>query len=313
MSSEKAQYIVNMMRKMKTMPKPEGPPDYGKRRAFVEARHAQQKTAEGVTFEALSLGGVEVECSTPAAPINGGAVLYLHGGGFVTGSARTSRGYASYLAQATGLRVYAVSYRLAPDDPWPAAPEDCLAAYKALLERHPDGKLALVGGSAGGNLCLSTALRARDAGLPLPAALALFSPVGDMTNTLPSRRSNAERDCTIQADIDVEHQTAYLQGADPCDPLISPVYAGLTGFPPMLIYADGSEVLLDDSALLFAHAQRDGVEAELHITSGLFHDFPSVGSELPEAAQVMDEVAAFLRRCGCGKTGKEESYEAPGL
>ena len=301
MSSEKAQYIVNMMRKMKAMPKPEGPPDYAKRRAFVEARHAQQKTAQGVAFETLSLGGVEAECAVPDRPAGGGVILYLHGGGFVTGSARASRGYASHLARATGLRVYAVSYRLAPEHPYPAAPEDCFAAYRALLERHPGGKIALAGGSAGGNLCLAVALRARSAGLPLPAALALFSPVGDMTNTLPSRRANGERDCTIQADIDVEHQTAYLQGADPHDPLASPVYADFTGFPPMLVFADGSEVLLDDSALLFAHARRDGVEAELRVTSGLFHDFPSVGPELPEAAQAMDDVAEFLRRCGCGK------------
>lgn len=305
MSSEKAQYIVNMMRKMKAMPKPEGPPDYAKRRAFVEARHAQQKTAQGVAFEALSLGGVEAECAVPERTAGGGVILYLHGGGFVTGSARASRGYASHLARATGLRVYAVSYRLAPEYPYPAASEDCFAAYQALLERRPDEKIALVGGSAGGNLCLAVALRAKSAGLPLPAALALFSPVGDMTNTLPSRRSNAEKDCSIQADIDVEYQTAYLQGVDPHDPLASPVYADFTGFPPMLIFADGSEVLLDDSALLAAHARRDGVEAELRVTSGLFHDFPSVGPELPEAAQAMNDVAEFLRRCGCGGTAVE--------
>lgn len=297
MSSEKAQYIVSMMRSMKAMPKPEGPPDYAKRRSFVEARHAQQKTAQGVTFEALSLGGVEAECAVPDKPA-GGVILYLHGGGFVTGSARASQGYASHLARATGLRVYSLSYRLAPEYPYPAAPEDCFAAYQALLKRRPDEKIALVGGSAGGNLCLAVALRAKSAGLPLPAALALFSPVGDMTNTLPSRRSNAEKDCSIQADIDVEHQTAYLQGADPYDPLASPVYADFAGFPPMLIFADGSEVLLDDSALLAAHARRDGVEAELHITSGLFHDFPSVGPELPEAAQALEDTVTFLRQYG---------------
>lgn len=298
MSSEKAKYVVEMMRKAKSAPKPEGAPDYAKRRAFVEARHAQQKTAEGVTFEPLVLGGVDAECSTPDKLAGDGVILYIHGGGFVTGSARASRGYASHLAKASGLRVYAVSYRLAPEHPYPAAPEDCMAVYRALLERHPGAKIALVGGSAGGNLCLATALRARGAGLPLPAALALFSSVGDMSNTLPSRRINTEKDCAIQADIDIEHQRAYLQGADPYSADVSPIYADFSGFPPMLIFVDGSEVLLDDSILLAAYARRDGAEAELRMTSSLFHDFPSVGPELPEAAEAMEDVVRLLRRCG---------------
>lgn len=298
MSSEKAKYVVEMMRKAKSAPKPEGPPDYTKRRAFVEARHAQQKTANGVIFEPMVLGGVDAECSTPAEPTGDSVILYIHGGGFVTGSARTSRGYASHLARASGLRVYAVSYRLAPENPYPAAPEDCVAVYRALLERHPGSKIALVGGSAGGNLCLATALRARGAGLPLPVALALFSPVGDMSGTLPSRKINRNKDCAIQSNIDAEHQTAYLQGVDPYSADISPIYADFSGLPPMLIFVDGSEVLLDDSILLAAYARRDGTEAELQVTSGLFHDFPSVGPELPEAAEAMDEVVQLFRRCG---------------
>lgn len=294
MSSEKARYVVEMMRKAKCAAKPDGPPDYAKRRAFVEGRHAQQKTAQGVRFESLILNGVESECGTPDYLAGNGAVLYIHGGGFVTGSARSSRSYASYLAQASGMRVYTISYRLAPEHPWPAAPDDCLAVYRALLERHPDAKLALVGGSAGGNLCLSTALRAKAEGLSLPSAMVLFSPSIDQTNTLPTRKTNAERDCAIQGTIDLVHQEAYLQNADPYDPLVSATYADLTGLPPMLIVVDGDEVLLDDSALLAAHAHRDGVDAELKITAGLFHDFPSMGPELPEAAQVLEDTATFL-------------------
>ncbi len=294
MASEKAQQIVALMRQMKSAPRPEGPPDYAKCRAFVEARHAQQKTAPGVTFDVLALGGVEAVCAMPEQPVGEGAILYIHGGGFVTGSAASSRGFASHLAQAAGLPVYAVSYRLAPEHPYPAAPEDCFCAYRALLGRHP--KLALAGGSAGANLCLAVTLMARENGLPLPAALALYSPVGDMTDTLPSRRLNAARDCSIQSDIDAEHQKTYLQGHDPRDPRVSPVYADLLGFPPMLLTADGGEVLLDDAALLAAYAQGAGVEVELTITQGLFHDFPSVGPELPEAAEVLERTVTFFRR-----------------
>lgn len=298
MSSEQAKYVVEMMRKAKSAPKPTGAPDYNKRRDFVEARHAQQRTAESVSFETLVLGGVGAGLCTPAELIGEGVILYIHGGSFTTGSAQSSQGYASHLAQASGLRVYTVSYRLAPEHPYPAAPEDCMAVYRTLLERHPEQKIALAGGSAGGNLCVAVTLRARAEGLPLPAALALFSPVGDQTNTLPSRRINAEKDCSIQADIDIEHQTVYLQGANPYCADISPVYADLSGFPPMLIFVDGSEVLLDDSVLLAAHARRDGAKADLRITSGLFHDFPSVGPELPEAADAMKDVVGLFRTCG---------------
>ena len=298
MASEKAKYVVEMMRKAKAMPRQTGEIDYAKRRAFTEQRHAQQKTADGVCFEALELGGVETECCTPAKLSGEDVILYIHGGGFLTGSARASRGYGSFLAAESGLRVYTVSYRLAPDHPYPAAPDDCFAVYRALLDRRPGRKIALVGGSAGGNLCLVTALRSKAAGLPLPAALALYSPVGDQTDSLPSRRRNDPADCSIHGDIDQETRATYILDADPRDPDISPVYADLTGLPPMLLTVDADEVLFDDAALLAAHAQAAGVEAELQIRHGLFHDYPSVGPELPEAAQVMADTVALLRRCG---------------
>lgn len=294
MSSEKARSVIEMMRKAKSMPRTEEPVDYACRRAFVENRHAQQPTASGVTFTELKLGGVEAVCCVPSQVKSQGVVLYIHGGGFLTGSATSSKGYASYLAEYTGLQVYCISYRLAPEYPWPAAPDDCFAAYQAILKRHPGEKIALVGGSAGGNLCLVTTLRAKEEELPMPAALALFSPVTEQSGNLPSRRINAQRDCMIDPEIDRESQNTYFPGRDPYHPYISPLYGDFSGFPPMLVTVDGEEVLLDDSVLLAAYAKACGVEVELQVTKGLFHDFPSVGPELPEAAEVMEKVNTLL-------------------
>lgn len=298
MVSKKALQIVDMMWKIKNDPAQEGPVDYNARRNYVEMRHAQQTTAPGVRFESLELNGVPAVCAIPEHVENSSAILYIHGGGFITGSANSSKGYISFLAQSCGLPVYAVSYRLAPENPYPAAVDDCICAWQKLTECFSGNKIALVGGSAGGNLCLATALLAKEKGMHMPAALALYSPVGDITDTLPSRRVNASFDCSLKADLDLECQKTYLQGHDPYDPHISPVYADLTDFPPMLIVADSAEILLDDAILLDAHARRFGVETELHITQNLFHDFPSVGPELPEAAKIMEHTTAFLRRYG---------------
>lgn len=298
MPSSKASYIVEMMRKVKRMPKQEGAVDYAKRRAFVEARHAQQPTAPGVTFQEMELDGVAVVCAIPERQKGTGAALYIHGGGFVTGSANTSKGYASFLAKESGLRVYSVSYRLAPEHPAPAASDDCFSVYKAILSMHPGEKVALVGGSAGGNLCMVTALRAKEEKITLPSAIALFSPVTEQTGHLPSRRVNAQRDCTISGEIDQEIEHNYFPGQDPLQSMISPLYGDLHGLPPILIVADESEVLLDDSVLLAAYAKNAGADVELQITQGLFHDFPSVGPELPEATQVMADTVSLLRRCG---------------
>lgn len=298
MSSEKAQYIIEMMRRGKNAPRQDEPVDYGKRRAFMESRHAQQKTASGVTYEQMTLNGVETECSIPSEMTGENIILYIHGGGFVTGNARTSRSYASYLAEASGLRVYAISYRLAPEHPYPAAPDDCFAVYRALIERHPGAKIALVGGSAGGNLCLVTALRAREEKMQMPAMLALYSPVTECSGNLPSRRINAQNDCTIRADIDRETQAVYSVDKDVYDPHISPLYGEFAEFPLVYVVVDRDEVLLDDSVLLTSYAARDGIETELQMTEGMFHDFPSMGPELPEAAQVMEHTVELLHRCG---------------
>jgi len=301
MASETAQMIIAMLRKSRAAAKDQGaiavPVDYEKRRAFVEARHAQQPTAPGVAFETCEAGGIEMIACVPETLQGDDIVLYIHGGGFITGSARSSKAYASCLAAASGLKVYTLSYRLAPEDPYPAAPKDCFTVYQALLAKHPGKKIALAGGSAGGNLSLVTTLCAKEAALPLPAALILFSPATCLSGPLPSRFLNAEKDCMISGSTNDELSRVYCPDADLRDPHLSPLYGDLQGFPPMLITADKGEVLLDDSLLLDAYARAAGVQTELILSDDLFHDYPSMGPTLPEGKAIMDKAVALLRRC----------------
>jgi acetyl esterase/lipase len=155
-------------------------------RAMVEQITMNMPDEPGVSFTSCALGGVEAELSTPDKQTGDDIILYIHGGGLLSGNARSSRGYASMLAAASGLRVYSISYRLMPEYPFPAGAEDCLAAYKALLEKHPNNKLALVGESGGGNLSIAVTLMIRDKGIILPSSVTAYSPVTDMTGTMPS-------------------------------------------------------------------------------------------------------------------------------
>lgn len=299
MSSEQARRVADMLWKAKQMAQQQkGEVDYARRRAVVEERHAQQKIAEGIEIGAARIGGVETECLIPAGCRSDDLILYIHGGGFLTGSARSSRGYASFLARAGGVRVYTISYRLAPDNPWPAAPQDCMAVYRALRTANPQAKIALVGGSAGGNLCLTTMLRAKGEGVQLPCAAALYSPVTEQTGALPSRRINGSRDCMISSQIDEQSKAVYFPGEEATNPDISPLYGDLRGLPPMLITVDADEVLKDDAILLAAYAREAGVETEFRVSQGLFHDYPSMGPQLPEAAEIMKATLELLRRAG---------------
>lgn len=299
MSSEQAHRMVDAMWREKKRPQEQaGPVDLACRRAMMEERQEKKALADGISVRAQRIGGVETECLLPENCCSDDFILYIHGGGFLTGNARTSREYASFLARDSGVRVYTVSYRLAPEHPWPAAPRDCMAVYRELQAAFPESNIALVGGSAGGNLCLTTMLRAKGEGIRLPCAAALYSPVTDQTGNLPSRRINAQRDCMLSPQSSEESGTAYLAGADAADPDISPLYGDLTRLPPLFITVDADELLKDDGILLQAYARESGVETELRVSKGLFHAYPTVNPRLPESADIMKSTVAFLRRAG---------------
>jgi cation diffusion facilitator CzcD-associated flavoprotein CzcO/acetyl esterase/lipase len=219
-------------------------------------------------------------------------LLYLHGGGFVGCSPRTHRPLTASLAL-RGLRVFVPDYRLAPEHPFPAAPNDVLAVWRALRASHP-GRMVVAGDSAGGNLALGLLLTLRDAGEPLPDAAVLFSPATDLTGGGPSILENTERDAMFVGEQLQHLVDAYLAGADAQQPLASPLLGELHGLPPLMFQVGESEVLRDDS-VRFAHkARAAGVAVKLDIYLVVPHVWQLMW-RVPEAKRGLDDAARFMR------------------
>jgi acetyl esterase/lipase len=211
------------------------------------------------------------------------------------GSGETSVGLAADIARRSSSHVISVDYRLAPEHPYPAATDDALAAYRGLLDEVTDSSsIAISGESAGAGLALATALAARQAGLRLPDALVLLSPWADLTQSGASMQTKAEVDPTIMAAALQVRADDYLAGADPRGPLVSPIFADLSGMPAMLIQVGSHEVLLDDAVRLAAKAATDDVNVILDVIAGAPHVSQSFAGILEEAASALDRVAAFL-------------------
>jgi monoterpene epsilon-lactone hydrolase len=240
------------------------------------------------------LGGVlgeRLEGPTPGDIV----LLYLHGGGYFGCSAETHRPITAYYAL-HGFRVFAPDYRLAPENRFPAAVDDAVAFYRALLSAgHPSQHIVVAGESAGGGLTLSLMLALRAAGDPLPAAAAAFSPWTDLAATGDSIRTNSDR-CAMFNGIDVAASARYYLGdADPRNPLASPLYADLAGLPPLLIHVGGNEVLRDDSTRLAERARAAGVSVDLKIWPVVPHAWQLAPHLIPEARQSLQESADFFR------------------
>jgi monoterpene epsilon-lactone hydrolase len=225
-----------------------------------------------------------------------GTILYFHGGSFALGSPRTAMGLTASLVTRTGMRSISVDYRLAPENPFPAGINDCLAAYRALLdEGAAPGSIAFAGDSAGGGLTITTTLAARDAGLPLPGALAAFSPGLDHTRTGASMDTKQGIDPFFTKEGMAYTGEMYLGGQDPNQALAAPaVLADLTGFPPILLQVGTNELLLDDSVRLAQRARDAEVDVILDITAGVPHVFQAFIGQLDEAGFALDRAALFL-------------------
>jgi acetyl esterase/lipase len=249
----------------------------------------------GVAVEDVRLGGRPSLRLTPEGT-GAGALLYLHGGGYVVGSHRTGAKLARLVAERSGLEAYSLDYRLAPEHPFPAAVDDGLAAYRELIERGIDpASLVVAGDSAGGGLTISTLVAARDAGLPMPAAAVVFSPLTDQTHSGRSIHGLVGIDPLFTPEALDWYGSKYLGSADPATPLASPLFADLAGLPPLLIQVGGHELLLDDSIGLARAAALADVEVSLEIGAGLPHVFQNRAGELDEADAALDRVGAFIR------------------
>ncbi len=223
-------------------------------------------------------------------------ILYLHGGGYVSGSPRTHRALLGHLSRHTQAAILALDYRLAPEYTYPAALEDAWAAYWWLLKENiPAHRIAVAGDSAGGGLTLALLLALRDAGAPLPAAAVCFSPWVDLALTGGSLQKNRATDF-INLEVLKATAAMYLGGHDPYDPLVSPLYGDLRGLPPLLVQVGSAELLYDDGRRLAHRARRAGVDVQFDVYGGMVHVFQFMYLIEPKSRQAVHAAAHFVRK-----------------
>jgi epsilon-lactone hydrolase len=264
------------------------------RRALRELLSAQPLPAE-VTVTAAELGGVPTAEITVEGIEPRHVVLYFHGGVYVMGEAFLTADLASQVGRRTDAKVISVDYRLAPEHPYPAAVDDAFAAYEALLDSGiAPSDIVLAGESAGGGLAVATLVNARDHELPLPAAAFVMSPYADLTLAGTTMETKREVDPLMSREALQPRVTDYTAGQDAALGLISPIFADLSGLPPLIIQAGTHEVLLDDAVRLARQAATADVEVTLDVTPQVPHVFQAYYPMLEEAAAALDRAGHFL-------------------
>lgn len=249
----------------------------------------------GVHGTPVEAGGVRAEWVDPEGGADDRAVLYLHGGGYVAGSIDSHRNLIGHLASATGGRVLALDYRLAPEHPATAPVEDSVAAYRWLLDQgFPPAKLAIAGDSAGGGLVMATLLALKEQGVDQPSSAVGISAWVDMELGGESMATRADVDPLINPAGIQKMAETFLGGADPRHPLVSPLLGELSGLPPLLLQVGDHETLLDDSTRFAAKAEAAGVDTTLEVWPEMVHVWHGSAGFVPEADQAIARIAEFL-------------------
>lgn len=277
-----------------------GPLDLGgdvdEQRAIFEQMLSAVPVAPDVATSSDGLGGVPVVNVDVEGTEAGKVILYLHGGAYAIGSAALSVGLASDLVRRAGVRAVSVDYRLAPEHPHPAAVDDAVAAYRGLLDSgHSPSDIAIAGESAGAGLVAATLVALKQASVPQPSAAVLMSPWVDLTLSGETLSTKAAVDPALTPEGLKRRAADYVAGADLRHELISPIYADLTGLPPLLIQAGSHEILLSDAVRLASRAAEDDVEVTLQITPLVPHVFQGFAVMLDEASAALNKAGDFLR------------------
>jgi len=250
-----------------------------------------------IRAEPADTAGVKAEWLTTPAIDAGRAILYLHGGGYVLGNISTHRDLAGRISRAARARVLIIDYRRAPEHPFPAALEDSLAAYRWMLSNGVDPSgLVVVGDSAGGGLAVATLVSIKETNRAMPAGIVCLSPWVDLALTGASMTSKAGIDYLVRREEIAGHAKRYLAAKDPRTPLASPLYADLSGLPPMMVQVDTAETLLDDATRLAERARKAGVKVTLDIGEDMIHVWSSFASVLDEGQQAINRIGEFVRR-----------------
>lgn len=264
-------------------------------RAWFEGINAQTPIADGSMIERVSAGPCGADLIRRAETDESKLAIYYHGGGFFFGSSRSHRVIATHLARTSGAAVLAADYRLAPENPAPAAHDDAFAVYKwALTKGYDPLAIALTGDSAGGNLALSVAVRAKKEGLPQPGALVLMSPALDLANEGDSHHSVTDAPLLTRGLMDL-FNAVYIGAGDRKSEQVTPFYSDFSGLPPTLVQVGSWEILRDDSITVAERLKAAGVAAELKVFDGMVHSWQLFAPMLDEGMQSIEEAGTFLR------------------
>ena len=260
-----------------------------------------------VALEMLELEGIRAAWIKPTDAEQGKAILHLHGGGYVTGSIEFYEMMCIQMAQTLKMNLLLPEYRLAPEQPFPAALEDALKMYRWLRSQgYKPADILISGDSAGGGLCLATVLALREAGEALPAAIVCFSPWVDLLCKGKSHLSKAKSEVLLRTETLKEWGLLYTAEINLSNPLVSPVYGDFHGFPPLFIQVGSEEILLDDAVQLAEKARGDGVNVTLKVWDGMWHVWQALGKLIPESGLAFEELAEFVRaHKPDGVTGKQ--------
>jgi acetyl esterase/lipase len=247
-----------------------------------------------VKKEVVQYAGLDSAWFIPDGYGTSKTMMYFHGGGYSVGSYNSHRALIARLARATGYKVLAPNYRMAPDNPAPAAVEDALNIY---IQAIQDGyeNIFLMGDSAGGGLALALTLQLKKRKLPMPKGLVLLSPWSDLTLTGDSIKTKAGVDSLIDPNLLDVFAQKYIGKMDPKDPMISPLFGDFKSFPPTLIHVGGAEVLLDDSTRLAQKMNKAGVTVELEVWDDMMHVWHFLGGIMPEANRAIEKIGTFVK------------------
>jgi acetyl esterase/lipase len=272
------------------------PAALSERRRRLDMLGEQSALPADVRIEAVKANGVAAEwTATPDADMNR-VILYLHGGAYISGSIASHRAMVAEAGRQAGARTLALGYRLAPENPYPAALQDALAGYRFLLSSSIDPRhIVVAGDSAGGGLTIATLTSLRDEGLPLPSCAWCISPWIDLEMTGASMTSKAPVDPLIQKPYLQEVAAAYCDGADPRSPLISPLYADLHQLPPLLIQVGSAETLLDDAVRLAGLAAAADVAVTLEVYPDMIHVWHLFHQEVAAGRRALAAAGRFMR------------------
>lgn len=248
---------------------------------------------KGVKFKKVRLGNTKALISEYGQTNNKNIIIYIHGGGFVSGSASSSKGYSSMLAKYSGYKVIAVDYALAPEYAFPNAFEDCYSAFKEIVHLYPEAKITLVGESAGANLCLALALKTKET--KKVCCVLVHSPIIDFTGSL-DRTEHKIDDFTVKEGCLKPLNEIYVGENKANNPYISPLFGDYNGFPSTFITCDYNETLYADSIALYTKCEQEGVDVELVEVKGTFHAFATIGTGTPETEQILKENIAFMNK-----------------